>query len=138
MTIRMVRLVDMSESFMTRRRGKEAYRNLHPMLRPDTTIVLNLDGMPILSMSFLDELVLRLREDNKSDALVFQTEDPLTMSRLERISGVRSIVLRSLNPRGKVERIQPRYPAPFIPNIVKDKSQSRIRRRVGSAPSPPS
>ena len=89
-------------------------------------------------MSFLDELVLRLREDNKIDALVFQTEDPLTMSRLERISGVRSIVLRSLNLRGKVERIQPRYPAPFIPNIVEDKSQSRIRRRVGPAPSPPS
>ena len=126
MSTQIVSLADLSESFTTRRRGGEAYANLSPMLQPDTRIVLNLDGTTVLSTSFLDELLLGLKKDNKINALLFKTSDPRTRSRLERLSGARSLLLRALNSRGVVERIQPRSITPFRPNLVKHKSQPRI------------
>ena len=120
-----VNLSDLSDSFTTRWRGQEAYFKLTPLLEPNTMVVLNLDGTSILSTSFLDELLLMLDKDNRIDAMLFQTSDSRTRSRLERLSGTRSLGLRLLDSRGGVERIKPRSMDPFRPKLVQHKPRAR-------------
>lgn len=131
MSMEVVSLFGLSESFTTRWRGQEAYSNLRPMLQPNTRIVLNLDCATALSTSFLDELLLQLKKDDKIGALVFQTSDSHTKSRLERLSGARSLVLHSLHSDGTVERIQPRSIAPFRPRRVTHKPRPEMIQSSG-------
>ena len=95
------------------------------MLQSNERTVLNLDGTNVVSTSFLDELLVRLKKDNRIDALLFQTNDPHTRNRLERLSQARSLALHSLSSHGVVERIQPRSIDPFRPRMVRHKPQSR-------------
>ena len=132
MHMQVVNLTDLSDSFTTRLRGKEAYSSLSSALEPNTILVLNLDGGSILSTSFLDELLLGLDKDSRIDAMLFQTSDPQTRSRLERLSGTRSLRLRLLDSRGGVEGIHPRSIDPFMPKLVCCKPRSRTPETADS------
>ena len=68
---RMVCLLDLSPAFSTRRRGAETFLKLLPLLQ-DGPVVLDLDGIDLMPVSFLDGLMLRLMEKWTCRRRVFQ------------------------------------------------------------------
>ena len=99
----------LSSSFSTRRRGEEAFERLWPMLTGDQ-IFIDLDGVGLLSPSFLDGLLLKLRRKGIVDMVVFKTCDERTLGRLQRLVDLRSITVHTSNQRDAVKRLLPSSP----------------------------
>ena len=113
-----VELTELSSGFTTRRRGEEAYQRLLPKLRHGA-VVLRLDGTDVLSASFLDGLLLKLVNDGHHGNVVFVTSNPLTKTKLERLSGTRSVDIRLMNSRG-------------IPRTVRKRASYAVRPRFSA------
>jgi hypothetical protein len=103
-------VTELASATMTRARGTEAYRNLQPTLRQGP-IELALDHAELLFGAFLDELILRLREDGLTDALTFVTKNPCTLTKLARAAGLRgaTIFVRS-EPSAPRKQVTPQRP----------------------------
>ena len=116
-----VALASLSSSFTTRRRGEEAYMELQPMLRAGP-VVLDLDDVEVLSVSFLDGLLLGLINCGHINSVIFRTSNARTRTRLERLSGLRAVDIRSLDSRGEVEKLKRRQPYQFEPRFSEGKA----------------
>ena len=106
---RKIPLVGLSPRFTTRRRGEEAFQKLLPELQ-GAAIILDLDGTSALSASYLDGLLLKLMHGGYLENVVFQTTNPLTRSKLERLSGIRSADIRLMNSIGRARKARKRTP----------------------------
>ena len=107
-----VDLVKLCHSFTTRRRGEEAYDALLPELHGGT-VELNLDGVDVLSASFLDGLLLSLIGGGHLESVLFRSTDPRTTTRLERLSGVRDVDIYSVDLQGRIQKVKRRQPNHF-------------------------
>ena len=101
----------LSDALTTRRWGSAAYTALLPMLE-DGEVVLYIDESTNVSTSFLDGLLLRLREAGHLRKVSFMTANSQVMSVLRYLSGVRSVDIYLLNPQGELEKIssEPKNP----------------------------
>lgn len=106
---RIVSLLDLSPSFATRRRGAETYTKLLPLLQ-NGPVVLDLDGIDLMPVSFLDGLMLRLIESGHSTDVSFKTTNPRAIDNLRRLSGLRNVDVFLYGPSGRPNKLEPRHP----------------------------
>ena len=106
---RMVSLIDLSPAFSTRKRGAETYVKLLPLLQ-DGPVVLDLDGIDLMPVSFLDGLMLRLMESGHAEDVSFKATNPLAIDKLRRLSGLRGVDIFLHRPSGRLEKLEPRNP----------------------------
>jgi hypothetical protein len=85
-----LRIEGLATSCLSRARGKEAFAKLASLLGADP-IRIDLDCVDTLSTSFLDEMILRLKESKSLKAVCFVTGRPLVKRKLSQISGVRCV-----------------------------------------------
>ena len=84
-----VHVRQLSQPSVTRARGAEASVSLARLL-DNGPIELELDGVDLLSASFLDEIVRLLAKRSQIEKVTFVTDDILTLDKLKRISAVRN------------------------------------------------
>lgn len=82
-----VEVTELGVPTLTRPRGREAGARLR-VSWPENDILLVLDGATMLSLSFLDGLVLELHERGDLERLTFVTRDARTQGKLARIAGL--------------------------------------------------
>ena len=82
--------------YSTRERGNEAYKELASFL--DKNLVLDLDGPLVITPSFIDSIILRLKEFDQTELVHFRATDENTISSLKRICNLRD--LRLVKHRG--------------------------------------
>ena len=104
---RMISLLDLSPAFSTRKRGAETYFKLLPLLQ-DGPVVLDLDGIELMPVSFLDGLMLRLMESGHAEDVSFKATNSLAIDKLRRLSGLRDVDIFLHRPSGRVEKLEPR------------------------------
>lgn len=80
-----VHVKDLGSPALTRPRGREAGMRLRGE-RPAGDLVVSLDGLEMLSMSFLDGLVLDLAEAGELRRVTFQTQDSRMRGKLQRVA----------------------------------------------------
>ena len=106
---RMISLLDLSPAFSTRKRGAETYFKLLPLLQ-DGPVVLDLDGIELMPVSFLDGLMLRLMESGHAEDVTFKATNSLAIDKLRRLSGLRDVDIFLHRPSGRGEKLEPRTP----------------------------
>lgn len=79
----------LAQPSVTRARGAEAFGSLAKLLE-NGPVDVKLDGVDLLSASFLDEIVRLLVAKSQSEKVTFVTDDILTIDKLRRISAVRN------------------------------------------------
>ena len=104
---RMVSLLDLAPAFSTRKRGSETYVKLLPLLQ-DGPIVLDLDGIDLMPVSFLDGLMLGLMESGHVEDVSFKSTNSLAIDKLRRLSGLRGVDIFIHQPSGRLEKLEPR------------------------------
>ena len=104
---RMVSLLELSPAFSTRKRGAETYAKLLPFLQ-DGPVVLDLDGIDLMPVSFLDGLMLRLMESGHADNVSFKASDSIAVDKLRRLSGLRGVDIFLHQPSGGLQKLEPR------------------------------
>ena len=106
----LIELVNHMYPCVTRKRGEKLFEKFNSMLGKDDGIKLSLQGVEILSMSFLDGFISRLIDSNATEQVVFITDEPPSIDKLSRISEIRNVPLffardpsieRSVVPRNK-------------------------------------
>ena len=106
---RIVSLLDLSPAFSTRKRGAETYCKLLPLLQ-DGPVVLDLDGIDLMPVSFLDGLMLRLMKSGHAEDVTFKTTNSLAIDKLRRLSGLRGVDIFLKCPSGRFEKLKPKSP----------------------------
>ena len=106
---RMVSLLDLSPAFSTRKRGAETYFRLLPMLK-EGPVVLDIDGIDLMPVSFLDGLMLRLMKSGHDQHVSFKATNSLAVEKLRRLSGLRGVDIFLHCPSGRLEKLEPRSP----------------------------
>ena len=106
---RMISLLNLSPAFSTRKRGAETYFKLLPLLQ-DGPVVLDLDGIELMPVSFLDGLMLRLMESGHAEDVSFKATNSLAIDKLRRLSGLRGVDIFLHRPSGRLEKLEPRHP----------------------------
>ena len=115
-----VEISQLASPCMARRRGEEAYEALVTYLRKGPVDIL-LDGVGIVSTSFLDALVCNLSRAGQTDAVSFVSGDPSILDKLARISGARSVTISARSANGKRYRVTPMMSTEYKPEFVTDK-----------------
>jgi len=102
---RVVRVKKLAPRFLTRDRGREAYEKLEP-LKYDT-LTIDLNGIQLISYSFLDEIVLRAAKADRLKNIIFKTGDDYALDKLAHIAGTRRVNITVNNPTLKIQSIEP-------------------------------
>ena len=85
-----LRIEDLTQSGLLRRRGEQTYDKLQPAIESDY-VDLNLDGMRSMSRSFMDGIILSLLNNGQLDKVTFVTDNQVFLGKLARISEIRDI-----------------------------------------------
>ena len=72
-------------------------------------MVLNLDGVDVMPVAFLDGLILKLMEGGYANHVSFMTDDVHTKEKLQRVSGLRGVGVFACGPNGRLERLEPKF-----------------------------
>ena len=99
---------------VTRAKGESAYQELRASLGVDDVDV-NLDCVEVLSMSFLDGIILSLINDDLRRKVTFKTEKKVTREKLARISEIRDVPIYCRSS-GQAEGVP-------VPKLILPKSQ---------------
>ena len=105
--MRNIHINQLSQHFITRKRGLEAYMKLYRHLNLGP-VILNLNKVDIISYSFLDEIILMAAKTSKLDKLVFDTSSKSSQDNLARIAGVRKIHIKVMTSTNSVREIKPK------------------------------
>ena len=103
-----IQIIDLGSPCVTRKRGQEAAKLLKTQLDAQSTI-LDLNGVEMLSFSFLDGLISDLTAEVNAARLVFHADDPEVIDKLARIAAIRNICIFT---RGTRRRARPVVPMP--------------------------
>lgn len=76
--------------FITRGRAKEAYHGLRDHIAAGP-IELDLNTADLISLSFLDEIILRLKEADQLDKVIFLATNQHVQDKLKQIASVRNV-----------------------------------------------
>jgi hypothetical protein len=113
----LIKMREMSPIALTRKRGEEAFDALESSLRSDQ-VEIDLEGMDMLSRSFLDGFVSRLSTVNKLNDVVFVTTQRDVLTKLGKISAQHGLVL-FFRERVGDNRRQRVAPVPDMPAEMK-------------------
>jgi len=98
-----VHVRDLGVPTLTRPRGREAYHLLRERWR-DGSLALLLDDVNMLSLSFLDGLVLELLAAGRIECVTFVTREPRTQEKLARVAGLHPEAALYFRPASSEER----------------------------------
>lgn len=103
-----VSIKKLAPSCVSRARGFTAFRNLSSYLSSGDVEV-NFAGQELVSISFIDELVLRLMERNQLPNVVFVVATPDIVERLAQVAAIRDadIYIRS-KPGEEKKKVEPK------------------------------
>lgn len=87
---RQISIRDLSRSTVTRSRGNQAYLKLLEYLRSGEELQIDLRGQELISISFLDELVIKLNAARLLDRVTFLLSAEDTYKRLAQIAAIRN------------------------------------------------
>jgi len=109
-----LKLEDLAETSLNRKRAKEAYDALR---RRDTgsQVEIDVNGVELPSLSFLDEFIFRLEKDGMLGRVLFVTAKPQHLAKLARVSEIRNIEIRRMVD-DRPEVIEPK-PGPKLTKI---------------------
>jgi hypothetical protein len=93
-----VHITELASPCLTRQRGKEAYRNLVPYLHAGQVDVI-LDGVEMLSLSYLDGIVNSLIATGSTGDVTFVVSDQRFMNKLARVAEIRQTKLFARHPK---------------------------------------
>lgn len=115
---RRIRVTQLSSRCITRSRGQNAGRKLQRYLEAGP-VEIDLDGVEMLSMSFLDGLICHFIEHGNEELVTFRVSDPAVKNKLARLAAIRCVTLyyRSgdQQPRRRISMLSPSYDAEFAP-----------------------
>ena len=105
---RRLHVSDLGMPTLTRTRGREAYRDWREQWREGSATIL-LDGVTMLSLSFLDGLVLELLAAGELERVTFETREPRTQDKLTRVAGLHPEALLYVKgaPTDERQRVTP-------------------------------
>ncbi len=86
---RIIQLKDLAPSAVSRSRGLEAYQGILKQLNPEVSLEIDLRGQELISMSFLDEIVIKLQSANLLDKVTFICAADDIRQRLAQIAAIR-------------------------------------------------
>ncbi len=98
---------------VTRSRGRLAYGSLRRYLTGHRSVEIDLSEERPLSLSFLDELVLRLSEVNQLRWVTFVVANQDVLDKLSRISEIRKVAINYSGVDTASGKKVPRLPAPY-------------------------
>ena len=110
---------NLSYPCVTRTRARDAASKLLSQI-DNAPIVVYLDNVEILSLSFLDEFIFYLAASANMKNVVFQTVDPLLLDKLARVAAIRHVKIRYETDDNNVNILKPK-PSPlqetrFVPS----------------------
>jgi hypothetical protein len=83
---RIIPIKNLSPSTATRAHGHKAYLNLAEHLKGGESVILDLRDQELISISFLDEIVLNLKSSGYLEKITFFFNDPVIQQRIARIA----------------------------------------------------
>lgn len=86
---RLIPVTNLSPSTTTRPRGNQAYRSLKEHLKSGESVSVDLRGPDLISISFLDEIVMNLKDSDLLDKVTFIFTDRAVQQRIARIAAFR-------------------------------------------------
>ncbi|MBM4296704.1 MAG: hypothetical protein FJ143_03085 [Deltaproteobacteria bacterium] len=114
---------ELSESGIGRARGLMAFRILKSHLTAQS-VEIDFTGEDLVSLSFMDELVLRLIESKQLEKVVFVASDALVLEKLAQVSAIRSATIYVRGKSGEPKTIL--KPKPTTPISLKVSRASGI------------
>ncbi len=111
-----VQVKHLSFPCVTRKRGKEAAEKLQAYIGNEPVVVI-LNGVEMLSLSFLDGLISDLASHDNTEKVVFDSINPIVEDKLARVAAIRdvSIIYRSAN---EIRHITPKTSVPHDAQFV--------------------
>lgn len=91
--MRLLPIVQLSSSTVTRTKANEAYRNLTQHLASHEPLVIDLRNSEALSFSFLDQLIWRLRESKTLQKVTFLVGSESSYKNLAQIAASRDAAI---------------------------------------------
>ena len=116
-SVKRIHISDLSEVTVTRARGAEAFDRLAPQLSPDLMLELDLDGVDLLSPSFLDELILKLSKADAIEQVVFLTKDLVVLQKLRRAATYRRVALLVKSGDVSTRRLEERASPALVTSV---------------------
>lgn len=110
---------------VTRRRGEQAYDALSKHL-DNGPVEIDLDGVPLLSASFLDGLISRLIRADRIVDVTFVTNQDGVVEKLGRISSIRAVPVYQGVRGEQRKQVTPRAVEPLRPVVVSSGSKENI------------
>jgi len=86
---RLISIKELSPSTVTRSRGSEAYTELLDYLKSGEPVEIDLRGQELISMSFLDEMVIKLSSAGLLDKVTFLVTNETIYQRLAQVAAIR-------------------------------------------------
>ena len=108
-----VSVKELSESGVSRARGNIAFRTLQGYLSSEL-VELDFSDEDLISLSFLDEMVLRLMESKQLQKVVFFATDPLIQQKLAQVASVRNATIFFRSDKGQPRQVIQPKPTPSI------------------------
>ena len=120
MDIRKIPLTTLAPYYTTRRRGEEACKSLLSVMH-ESPVVLDLDDVDAVSLSFLDGLILHLMRSGHLESVMFTTANLNTSMKLNRLAGTRGANIRLISSDGSVEEAKKIFYDPINPTYCSSK-----------------
>ncbi len=118
---RHIHITELHSLCIMRWRGEKAYEKLQGYLQ-EGLVEVDLDGVELLSMSFLDGLVSKLIAFHLADKVTFRVSDPTVRDKLARIAGIRSATLFYRSGDQDTRQVLPKaemlYKATFVASKI--------------------
>ena len=99
-----VNVRDLASTCVTRRASRPAFEKLKA-LNPQAPLTLDLSEVKHLSASFLDGLMLRLREDHLDKGLRFIVRHPSDLAKLKSVARMRKMDLMYMKKEGEKPKL---------------------------------
>jgi len=113
-----IHITELANPCITRERGKEAVNNLRKYMK-DNSVLIDLNNVEILSMSFLDEFIFWLAGSAVMRKVVFLVNEPTVYDKLARIAAIRNVWVYYRDSNNENREISPKksisYKAKFMP-----------------------
>ena len=112
---RIIPIKNLSPFTATRARGQKAHLNLIEHLRGGESVILDLRCQELISMSFLDEIILSLKSLGSLEKVTFLFDDPVIHQRIARIAAFREATIFYQSTESEQHKPIEPQPSPDLP-----------------------
>jgi hypothetical protein len=109
---------------VTRVRGEEAATKLQRQVGINH-IEVDLSGVDMVSLSFLDGLISHFLRLGKETDFIFKIDTPILEEKLARVAGIRNTTIHFHYDEKKIRRIKPKFSRPQKPVFIPTKEDFR-------------